>query len=155
MTEAMRGDVITKSEMKMRGIVLMPSERGGVELRALSSMHTIAMELINLGFIEPFHATDASIFMDLRRAYHASQHIKWGYVNVTLDGAELTAGQATERYDAIRHEMGIKKAVTIARIIEQAMMEQYYRMRAEQQNVYRMAFELLSDTMLSVKRKYA
>lgn len=148
MTE-FRGDVLTKAEMVARGIRLMPSDRGGVEFRTVESLHTLAMELLSRQYIEPFHITDASILMDLRRGYHASQGNKWGM-------KEIQGGmQASERYDAIRHQIGIKRAARVLQEIEEAMTEAYRKEPHTKLNAYKEAFEELSHAMLHVKIQYA
>lgn len=155
MNETIRGDVLTIHEMKIRGIYIMASDRGGIELRTRDSGNTIALALIGLGFIEDFHHRDASVFMDLRRAYNASMGIKWGHLRIDLSELGLTPGKACERYDAIRHEIGIKRAAHIAKLIEIAMLEIYRKMHEAEMNIYRYAFEELSDGMMKVKQKYA
>lgn len=154
MSEAIRGDVLTKAEMKMRGIRLMPSERGGIELRTHDSANTIAIVLIQKGFIEDFHHRDASVFLDLRRAYNASQGIKWGHVDTSSSNG-LSPGESSERYDAIRHQMGIKRAATVARDIERAMLEEWMVLHEAEMNIYRRCFEDLSRAMMEVKTIYA
>lgn len=154
MSDSISGSILTQDEMKMRGIFLVPTDRGGVEFRTKASYNTIAMILIKEGFIEDFHYTDATIFMDLRRAYETSIGIKWGHVRIELEDLGLTAGEASERYDAIRHTMGIKKAASITKFILVAMLEQYTPIRAEAKVVYKDAFELLTKTMMEVKKNF-
>lgn len=152
MIETFRGDVLTKDEMKMRGIRLITTERGGIELRTQESLATIATWLIDAGFIEEYHYTDATIFMDLRRAYEASMGIRWRELAPTSESMILIAGQATEYYDNIRHQMGIRSAAKIVPVIISAMMDAYMRMPAEACNAYRLAFVRLSDAMQEVKK---
>lgn len=130
---------------------MITTERGGIELRTQESLNTIAMQLVELGFIEEYHYTDATIFMDLRRAYEATLGIKWGHINLAMESMGLTSGEAANRYDAIRHELGLRRAARIARIITDAMLEQYSSMSATALNVYRVSFVDLSDALKKVK----
>ena len=149
------GDLFTKKEMKMRGIVLMPSQRGGVELRAKNSMGTIAEHMQTTGFIEYYHINDASVFLDLRRAYKSSIGEKWSHTKMDLSELGLTSGQAAERYDAIRHKIGVKRAAVITNQIEDAMQDKYVYLPANALNIYKLAFEELSAAMLEVKNALA
>lgn len=154
MTEIIRGDVLTREEMKMRGICVTTTERGGFELRTHASLETIAMFLIKKGFIEYYHYDDATIFMDLRRAYETSIGIKWGHVKIDFESLGLTPGDASERYDAIRHMIGLTRFGLNTKFILQAMLEPYQEMRVEAWVVYKDAFERLTNAMMEVKKKY-
>lgn len=152
MSDVIKGDVLTKEEMKQRGIVLITTERGGFELRAKSST-SIATWLVDMGFVEEYEYIAATIFMDLRRAYEASQGIKWMALrDQILEGLRLSSGEACELYDKIRREIGLKSAGKIYGIISDAILSPYRPLIAEEANVYRIAFVTLSDAMEKVKK---
>lgn len=154
--ESMPGDTVTKQEMKQRGIYIIPGDRGGLELRSIHSTRSFLVDvLLTEGFIENYHYNDALIFMDLRRAYESSMGIKWVRVDVKPDEGEergLPTGEAANRYDAIRHQMGIKRAATVACIVASSF-EQFNNLRAEAKDVYRIAFEDLTKAMEEVEKR--
>lgn len=148
--EAIRGDVLSRQEMQRRGIVMTQTERGGIEFR--TRQVTIAQWLIDEGFIERHHADLAAIFMDLRRAYDASMGVKWLAIrDQLLSSLQLSSGQATELYDAIRHELGVRRSGNIHNLISHAMLTDSYPLQAQVANVYRQSFEILSKAMKNVR----
>jgi hypothetical protein len=152
MSEVIKGDVLTKSEMKKRGVYIIAGDRGGIEFRSIHAGSLIADNLLSLGFIEHYHYNDAMVFMDLRRAFEAAMGVKWVRVDTTSGEASLSSGEAARRYDGIRHEIGVQRAATVATIIADAF-EPARTLRAEINDVYRIAFEELSNAMEAVEKK--
>lgn len=151
--EPIRGDVLTNHEMQVRGIVRTITERGGMELRTQESLQTIARWLVDSGFIEEFHYNEATIFMDLRRAYEASMGIKWRETSAAMENLGLTAGEAAARYDAIRHTIGVRKAAEIAPAIQQAMFNKYENLPIYALAYYKNCFEIVSKAMREEREK--
>lgn len=154
MNEAIRGDVLTKEEMKRRGIVMVEGTRGGMEFRSVHShMLTIADQLLEKGFIERYHFHDAMLFMDLRRAFYAAMGIKWVRVDAS-DAQEsgLSSGDASRLYDAIRHHIGVKRAASVTSIVADSF-ESTNVLPAFVSDVYRHAFEELTKAMEEVDKK--
>lgn len=152
--ETLRGDVLSKDEMKRRGVKLIPGERGGFELRTTESLSTIAHWLVDMGFIEQHQRDTAFIYMDLHRAYEAAMGIKWMAIKQDLlEGLNLNPQQATELYDAIRHEIGVKHAGDVYATVSHAMMTPFVQSHIAVIEAYRRAFETLTKAMFEVRKK--
>ena len=63
MDEVIKGDVLTKDEMKQRGITVKQGTRGGAELHAPTYEKTPAAILIVRGIIEPRHIEAACDYL--------------------------------------------------------------------------------------------
>jgi len=154
MEDVIRGDVLTKGEMAMRGIKAIPSERGGIELRVRGSDNTIANWLERKGFIENHQIYAAFIFLDLRRAYEASMGVKWlALRDQLLSQLQLSPGQATSLYDDIRHEIGVERAGQVHRLVSWAMLNEATELHEAEANEYRKAFEMMEYAMKKAKEK--
>lgn len=150
MSETIKGDVLTKEEMRFRNIRIIPGSRGGVEFRTPQPV-SIIEQLLQEGFIEYYHYYDALLLMDLRRAYEAIMGVKWIRLDSPHDSG-LSPGEASKLYDAIRHEIGVKRAASIMAMIVHSFEPSYY-LRAELKNAYRAAFEELTHAMEAVDKK--
>jgi len=147
-SEAMPGDTLTSKEMQQRGICLVPGTRGGAELRTLESMNTVANHLVHIGFIELHQTHGAAIFLDLRRAFDASQGNKWTYLRDQIcEGLGLNPSEATAIYDGIRRNLGLRRAGTVYEIIYHAMLGSYSPMPIEALEIYRRSFDELECAM--------
>jgi len=119
-----------------------------------SRMATIVDMLVTRGFVEQHQQRAAMVFMDLHRAYEASQGVKWGHTKIAEEGADLTPGQAADLYDAIRHELGLPEGIDTIRLIKTAVYELAQLLDAEACNVFRTAFEELERAMEAVDKKH-
>lgn len=92
--EAIRGDVLSKIEIKQRGIKMVDGTRGGVELRAPTYNDMIATILMEKGFIEQKHLNAACDYLELKNAVY-------GFLNVkTMSGILRTGDSSLSREHA-------------------------------------------------------
>jgi NTP pyrophosphatase (non-canonical NTP hydrolase) len=109
--------------------------------------------MVELGFIEEFAYYDAMVFMDLRRAYEASQGVKWrAMTRDLLETLGLSAGEATEIYDAVKHEIGLPRAINVINSVIEAMTNNFNDTPAVALDHYRVAIDELVDAMQEVNK---
>lgn len=87
MNEAIRGDVLTKKEMKQRRIVMVDGTRGGLELHAPTYQDLIATVLQRRGFLEDRELNAACDYLELKNSVY-------GFLNVKTMAGILQAGEA-------------------------------------------------------------
>lgn len=109
--------------------------------------------LVNMGFIEECNYYTAMVFLDLRRAYEASQGVKWRSLGNALQTLGLSAGEANDLYDEIKHEIGLPRAIRIFAQVIEAMNEDGQQIHEAAANAYRTAFDSLMRAMQTVNKK--
>lgn len=94
----------------------------GVVSSAIVVNKTISARLVMARIISESDYYDAMVFMDLRRAYEASQGVKWRSMDSSmLNNLGIQAGDANSYYDRIKHELGLPHGIDTIRDVVQAM----------------------------------
>lgn len=127
----------------------------GVISSANIMTNTIAQRLVATRIIREHDYYDALIFMDLRRAYEASQGVKWRSLDASLlNSLGIQAGDASSYYDRIKHELGLPEGIDVIRLVVYAMATPFRGYTSvKDAESYKLAFEKLIKAMMEVSRR--
>ncbi len=143
--EAIRGDGITKSEMKQKSIRMIEGTRGGIEFHAPTYADKIATILLQKGIIEDKHLNAACDYIELKNSV-------FGFLNAKTMAGILQTGEAGVKrenaeaayYIAARYIGRVSENVVLCAMNETADATLGMAMVA---NAYRSAFHAVFDGM--------
>ncbi len=128
----------------------------GVISSAVVVNNTIANRLVSARIISESDYYDAMVFMDLRRAYEASQGVKWRSIDSSmLNALGIAAGDANSYYDRIKHELGLPHGIDTIRNVVRAMTSECrgYVSFSDAEK-YKEAFAKLIKAMMEVSKRH-
>lgn len=106
--DAIKGDGLTKAEMKQRNIRVIEGQRGGVELHAPTYRFIIAQILQQRGFLEAEQVEAACDYLELRNCVYGFLNAKTISASIFRDGSSVSSEVAEEMYRVARKELGSK-----------------------------------------------
>lgn len=151
MVEVIRGDILSKDEMKRRGIMLITTERGGLEFRAPTYINTIAQILIEKGFLEDKGYWDACDYLDLKNSVYGFLNAKTMASIFFEQGSNLKKSHAQYAYSIASKNLGKNTEKIIIRAIE-CKPDRHELDNIAVVDAYRRSFESLGVAMAIAKK---
>lgn len=145
MTEAIRGDVLTKKEMQKRGIKMIPGSFGGVELRAPTYDVLIVTVLQQRGFVDDKHINAACDYLELKNAIYCFLNPKTMGEILGLTSPGVTKSNAETGYYTAHRYLGKNKDMMIVRAMNEPADTSLEHMMVV--DAYRQAFHTVFDAI--------
>lgn len=153
MNEPIRGDILTKQEMKQRGIKLVNGTRGGIELRAPTYEDLIATKLTERGFLDDKHLNAACDYLELKNSVYGFLSIKTMAGILETGEAGLKKQHAQAAYYTATRFIGRINDSVVTRAMNEAADETLESMMVV--NAYMHAFHAVRDGMDLAKKMIA